>query len=184
MKREEFLQTLCSMGLCSLLGSGTWAGAAEQSANPEVDELKWKLNFVRQRFAKLVGILDAHLDEPARKKIFASLGRECARMMVDITGPYQGRPAEFLEDIKKRWAKETSYDAEKGTIRVVDQSNHCTCSLVDEKLTPPAFCDCTLGWQEETYSMILGQPVRAELEESILRGGKQCAFRVHTIQTP
>jgi len=183
MKRDEFVRTMCSMGLCSLVSSGAWAEAAEQSANPELDELKWKLDFVRKRMAKLVGIVNANVDDATRKKIFVSLGQECSKMMLDITGPYKGKPAEFLEEIKKRWAKETAYDPAKGTIRVTDKSNHCTCSLVDEKLMPSSFCDCTLGWQKETYSMILGQPVEAELEESILRGGKQCTFRMHTIKT-
>jgi hypothetical protein len=45
-------------------------------------------------------------------------------------------------------------------------------------MTPGSFCDCTLGWQEEAYSEILGRPVKAELEESILRGGKRCVYRM------
>jgi hypothetical protein len=45
-------------------------------------------------------------------------------------------------------------------------------------VTPPDFCNCTLGWQKEAYSAILGRPVEAELEESILRGGSRCVFRI------
>jgi predicted hydrocarbon binding protein len=183
MKRDEFFRTVCTMGFCSFASMGFLAEGAEQSTNPELDELKWKLDFVRKRFAKLVGILNANLDENTRDKVFESLGRECARMFLDITGPYKGKPKEFLEEIKKRWAKETSYDEDTGSIRVVDKSNRCTCALVDEKLTPPAFCNCTLGWQKETYSMILGQPVEAVLEESVLSGGKRCVFRIQPTNT-
>jgi predicted hydrocarbon binding protein len=183
MKRDEFFRTMCSMGLCSFAGMTMMAEEAQPSSNPEVNDLKWKLDFVRKRFAKLVGILDANLDETTRNKVFESLGRECARMFIDITGPYKGQPREFLAEIKKRWAKETEYDEATGRIRVVDKSDRCTCALVDEKLTPPAFCNCTLGWQKETYAMILGQPVEAELEESVLRGGKRCVFRVHPTQS-
>jgi predicted hydrocarbon binding protein len=35
-----------------------------------------------------------------------------------------------------------------------------------------------LGWQKQTYSAILGKPVEAELEESILRGSGRCVFRI------
>jgi hypothetical protein len=54
--------------------------------------------------------------------------------------------------------------------------------MVKEGVTPPSFCDCTLGWQEAAYSTILGRPVRAELEESILRGGKKCIYRIRVIE--
>lgn len=182
MNRDEFFRTMCTMGICSFAGMASLAEGAQASSTPEVDELRWKLDFVRKRFAKLVGILDANLDERTRNKVFESLGRECARMFKDITGPFAGRPEAFLKEIKKRWAKETEYDKCAGRIRVVDKSNHCTCALVDEGLTPPAFCQCTLGWQKETYSMILGQPVEAELEESVLRGGKRCVLRVQVSQ--
>ena len=181
MKRDEFIKGLCSMGVCSCASMALYAtgsARAEEKPSEEIEALKWKMDFMRKRFAKLVGLLDANLDETTRHKIFESLGRECAEMFKDITGPYVGRPEAFLEEIKRRWAKETEYDARTGRIRVVDKSNHCTCALVDEALTPSSFCHCTLGWQKETYSMILGKPVDAELEESILRGGKRCVFRV------
>ncbi len=182
MKRDEFIKTALSLGVCSCAGF-LWpgpgaAGAEEKPADEDVEALKWKLDFMRKRFAKLVGILDAHLDEGTRKKVFEEMGRECARLFVDLTGKYKGNPRAFLEEIQKRWARSAEYDEAAGSIRVVDRSDHCTCAFVDERLTPPAFCDCTLGWQKETYSTILGEPVDAELEESILRGGKKCAFRM------
>ena len=186
MRRDEFIKGLCTLGACSCAGFmlGTGGSArAEDKPNEEIEALKWKLNFMRVRFAKLVGILSANLDESTRKKVFECMGRECAKQFMDLTGKFKGNPEAFLEEIKKRWAKETEYDKEAGRIRVVDKSNHCTCAFVDEQLTPPAFCDCTLGWQKETYSMILGQPVDAELEESILRGGKRCVFRMQAVKS-
>jgi len=71
-----------------------------------------------------------------------------------------------------------AYDKAAGTITVVDRSKTCTCAFVDPGVTPPDFCACTLGWQKEAYSMILGEPVDAELESSVLRGAGQCAFRI------
>jgi predicted hydrocarbon binding protein len=161
---------------------GANPAGAEEPANAEVEALKWKLEFMRKRFAKLVGILSENLDEGTRKRVFEGLGRECARMFMDLTGKFKGDPRGFLEEIQKRWAKSAEYDEAAGRIRVVDKSDRCTCAFVDEQLTPPAFCDCTLGWQKETYAMILGQPVDAELEESVLRGGKRCVFRIQLVK--
>jgi hypothetical protein len=186
MTRDEFIKGLCTLGACSCAGWMLGVGGsarAEEKPNEEVDALKGKLNFMRVRFAKLVGILSDKLDESDRKEVFESMGRECARQFMDLTGKFAGKPEAFLEEIKKRWAKEAAYDPAAGTIRVVDKSEHCSCAFVDEQLTPPAFCDCTLGWQKETYTMILGQPVDAELEESILRGGKQCAYRMRVVKS-
>jgi predicted hydrocarbon binding protein len=184
MRRDEFIRTAC-LGACSCVGLGLWSeesGHAQSSGSSEVDELKGKLDFVRKRFAKLVAILDSNLDESTRKRVFESLGRACAREFMDLTGKFKGNPRAFLEEIKKRWVEEAEYDEQAGRIRVVDKSKTCTCALVNEQLTPPAFCDCTLGWQMETYSMILGKPVEAELEESILRGGKRCIFRIQVVE--
>jgi hypothetical protein len=77
--------------------------------------------------------------------------------------------------------EKAEYDDAKGTIRIVDKSPTCTCPLVRQNLTPPSFCDCTLGWQKEAYSAVVGRPVEATLEESILRGGKKCVFRIQIL---
>jgi len=181
MTRDEFIK--CTAGMCScaaisLLGP---AAALAESENPEMDALKWKVDAGQKRFAKLVGILNENLEEPTRKKIFERLGRECAKDYRNLTDQYKNNVQGFLDLIQKQWVKEFQYDTKAGTIRVVDKSNGCTCPLVNESLTPPSFCDCTLGWQKETYSALLGRPVDVELEESILRGGKQCVFRIQVL---
>lgn len=184
MKRDEFIKAALKIGACACTGTILAAQGAvlgQDKSSEDIEALKWKLDFVRRRFAKLVAILDSNLDQLTRKKIFESMGRECAKLFMDLTGKYQGNPQGFLDEIQKRWARSAEYDSKAGTIRVIDKSDHCTCAFVDEQLTPAAFCDCTLGWQKETYSMILGEPVDAQLEESVLRGGKRCVFRMQVI---
>jgi len=39
-------------------------------------------------------------------------------------------------------------------------------------------CGCTLGWQEAAYSIVIGKPVTAEIEETVLGGGSRCSFRI------
>ena len=38
-----------------------------------------------------------------------------------------------------------------------------------------------MGWREAAYSTILGRPVGAKLEESILRGEKKCIYLIKVI---
>jgi hypothetical protein len=87
----------------------------------------------------------------------------------------------FLAEGRKQWMEKAEFDNKAGTIRIVDKLKSCSCPLVKPGATPPEFCDCTLGWQKETYSAILGKPVEVEIEESILRGGSRCVFRTRVL---
>jgi len=178
MTRTDFMK--CTLGMCSCAAFAFLPPGSAQagSGNAELDELKWKVDASRKRFAMLVRILNENLDQSTRKKIFESLGRQCASQYSDLIEQYQGNIGGFLDEIRKRWVESAEYNQETGLIRITDRSKTCTCPLVDQSLTPQEFCDCTLGWQKETYSAILGKPVDAELEESILRGGSRCVFRI------
>jgi predicted hydrocarbon binding protein len=186
MQRKEFIKAACTLGVCSCAGMGLWAedsAAPAQNASTDVEQLKGKLDFIQKRFAKLVGILHASVDEATRKKIFESLGRECAREFKGQTAAFQGTPRGFVEQVQKWWVEKAEYDEAAGTLRITDKQRHCSCPFVNEQLMSPEFCDCTLGWQKETYTMIFGKPVDVDLEESILRGGKRCIYRIRVAKS-
>ncbi len=189
MNRKEFVKSctvaLCTTGLCCI-GSGSKAEATEQPAeacNPnQLKDAKGKMDAGQFRFAKLVEEIDKTLDEQARKRLFNGLGRQCAATFrPTLIDQYKGDLPGFLKKGLSLWMAEATYNEAAGTIRIIDKSPTCTCPLVKEGATPPSFCDCTLGWQEEAYSTILGRPVHAELEESILRGGKRCIFLIKAV---
>lgn len=179
--RSEFLKC-CTAGLCSCAAMAVVPEvAAANSADPETEWLKGQVDAMRIRYAKLAGILDHELTEAQKTTIFESLGRECARQFRSITfDKYKGDIEGFLHSIQSLdgWVERVEHDKNAGTIRIVDRAGKCTCPLVKAGLTPDVQCKCTLGWQKETYSAILGRPVDVELEESILRGGKRCVFRI------
>lgn len=181
MTRDEFFK--CTLGMCSCAAFGLLpqTAAQAQSGAPEIDALKWRVNATQRRFAKLIGILNDNLDEPTRKKILESLGRECAREYKSLLEQYKGNLPGFLDYIQKQWVEKAEYDEKTGKIRVVDKSKTCSCPFVQQSLTPQSFCDCTLGWQKEAYSAVAERPVEVELEESILRGGKRCVFRIQVL---
>jgi hypothetical protein len=177
--RNEFLK--CCASVCSCLALISPEPFAAETPAPNLEQLQGQLEAVRIRYAKLVSILERNLDEPTRKRVFDSLGRECARQFRSHTfDKYKGDIRGFLKYVEgpDGWAVKTEYDERAGIIRVFDRGPHCSCPLVKEGLTSGAQCDCTLGWQRETYSAILGLPVDAAVEESILRGGNRCVFRI------
>jgi len=178
--RNEFLKS-CAAGVCSCVALLSPEPTLAETSSPNLEQLQWQLEASRVRYARLVSILEENLDETTRKEIFDSLGRECARQFRSRTfEKYKGDLPGFLKSVEAPdgWASKTEYDEKTGTIRVFDRGPHCTCPLVKEGLTSGAQCDCTLGWQRETYSAILGRPVDGAVEESILRGGKRCVFRM------
>ena len=181
MDRGEFLKC-CALGLCSCASPVVLARSTTGGGAPEVEELKWKRGFVHNRFAKLIQILKQRLDEPTLKTVLEELGTECSKQYDGLINKYKNDPTGFLQEIRNRWAATAEYDEKTGAIRVTEKASTCTCSLVQKGLTPPEFCHCTIGWQRRTYSAVLGKPVEVELEESILRGGKRCIFRIRPAQ--
>jgi predicted hydrocarbon binding protein len=185
MTRSEFVKC-CALGACScsLVGLTATGTAAAQSGDSDIDALKAQREAIRIRYAKLLGILDEEVDAPTRKRIFQRLGRACAEQFRTITyDKYKNDIRGFLAAIQAPggWVEKAEYNEETGTIRIVDRSKTCTCPLVEKGLTPSDQCECTLGWQKQTYSAILGKPVEAELEESILHGSNRCVFRIQAV---
>lgn len=171
----------CAMGLCSAALVPMPASATEEPADSRAKWLQSQWDAARLRYAKFIEVLGHEVDAPTRRRLLRSLGRECAMQYRDQTWDrFNGDIKGFLEAVQKPegWVEKAEYDEKAGTIRVVDKQKKCACPLVSQGTTSGDQCECTLGWQTETYSRILGKPVEAELEESILRGGKRCVYRI------
>jgi predicted hydrocarbon binding protein len=189
--RQTFLKT-CLVGLsscvCAGVGSPSVAAAssprglaAASSARGLAAVNDETVDAVRVRYAKLVELIGRHVPEETQRTLFRELGRECARQFKAMTWEkFPGDLEGFLSAARgpNGWIAGVEHDREAGTLTIADRPSSCSCPLVKPGLTPPAQCECTLGWQEETYSKVLGRPVKASLVESLLRGGKRCAFRI------
>jgi len=173
MDRKEFIAKASALGAICCVPEALSA-QTDSSSHPKVEELTGKIRFMQLRMAKLVSALD----EDTRKRVLETMGRECAKEFSGLITPFVGKPEEFLETAKKQWMATADYNKATGTIRIRDKSSQCTCAFVNPEFTPADFCACTLGWQKEAYSTILGEPVDAELESSVLRGDAQCAFKI------
>jgi predicted hydrocarbon binding protein len=189
MNRKEFVRDcVAALGAVDLFcaGKGHEAMADEVPTQncdlKELDDVSKRADAARFRFSKLVQILEARLPEQERRQVLHELGGKCAdTFRADLLDRYKGNIRGFLEEGRRLWMAEADYDEARGTIRIVDKGPSCGCPMVKVGVTPGSFCDCTLGWQEEAYSEILGRPVKAELEESILRGGKKCVYRIRVV---
>jgi len=177
MDRKNFLKSACGLGICSCIGVGLLSSnKVLASENSETD---WKEKFVKYRFAKLIGILDLTLDEETKNQILESLGKECAKE--GVAENYKNNVDGFFNEIHNRWGENATFDRKKGLIRIETPERDCVCPLVDSKIISKSVCQCSVGWQTQTYTTILGQKVKAKCVESVVGGSKKCVFEVQII---
>jgi len=189
MKRRELLSHACGMGMCSCaasvmfdnVSSGAQNDAAEnkklQEIQTELNRSQWWLNHGAKQLAKLWELLEPLLDDAKRREILEQLGRNCAKSL-GWGEKYKGNPEGFFEYMNQKNGENFTYDKEKGIITVVTRERDCDCKLVNSKITPAYFCQCSIGWQKQMYETILGKSVDVEVKESVLKGSKRCVFQI------
>jgi len=179
MDRHNFLKTACGFGICSCIGSGLLSGNKLYAS--ESNETDWKEKFVKYRYAKLIDILDLTLDEKTKNRIIENLGMECSK--IGFAENYKSNLDGFFKEIHGRWGENASYDKEKGLIRIETPERDCVCPLVDSKMISKSVCQCSVGWQTQTYKTITGGEVEAKCIESVVRGSKRCVFEIRILNS-
>jgi hypothetical protein len=183
MERKDFFKKACLYGICSCTGLSLNAGSdAFAAVNTTKDEPDWKIGFVQARFSKLIEILDSTVDSETKSKILENLGRACSSQSSENYKKFIGDVDGFLADLQKNWAQKASYDKSKNEITIIGKkTDNCFCPFVDIKKMSKDFCNCTLGWQKQTFETILGQKVSVRIDSTVLRGGESCNFTINVL---
>ena len=182
MKRNEFLKSACTSGLCGCLGLSLLTGnKALANSKSTAGEEEWdgQIAFMQARFTDLIHILDNSLDKDTLIPILNQLGAKCGE---GFANQYKGNPEGFFNFIKGLWAESVEVDNEKGIITVNEKvRNNCNCPMVKEKEAPDVLCNCSLGTQKRIYESLYGRPVKVSLNKSILRGDERCSFTIQLL---
>jgi len=174
MDRKSFFQKACGLGMCSCVLPSLFHG--NELLAKESNTTSWKEGFVQHRFSKLIDILDETLDEETKNEILEDLGRECSkRSQVE---QYKDNLQGFFEHLKNSLGETATFDKERGVIRVETAERECFCPMFDSKNVSESICQCSVGWQTQTYETILGQTVEAKCVESVIRGSTRCVFEI------
>lgn len=189
MKRRELLSRACGMGMCScaaavIMGDSCQASQEEKAENEELQKVQkelfrkqWWLDHTKKQIARLWELLESHLDDEVRLTIIEQLGRNCAKS-IGWGEKYKNNPEGFFEHMEQSQGEKFEYDKANGIITITTPERDCVCGMVDSKITPPYFCQCSIGWQKQMYETILDKAIDVELKESVLRGSKRCVFEV------
>lgn len=175
MDRKEFFLS-CAGGLCACMAANLAAPLPSIAAGAE----DWRLPFCRKRYARMLELLTERMDEKSLNEVLNGVGRYC-ESTVSWIPLYKGDLPGYTKKLKETWGADLEYDAAHGVITVATQPHtDCVCPLVSIKdKTPHVVCNCSLGYQEAVFETIFGKKVRAELKESVLRGGERCVFVMH-----
>jgi hypothetical protein len=201
MERRTFFSSVgkcgLSAGLLGIMPSMLLTGK-NISASPVMEDdpdsihhsCSEKMEFTEEWLKKFMGVLDENLDVPLRNKIMESNGKVCMTSYLKQSGQ-KIQPISFEEFAKRVSESENdgSISIEGRTIYYAYMQNYqgkpapeefCLCPLVESKPAglSPTYCQCSVGYVREYFTQILGQKVEVTLQESVLRGGKRCRFKI------
>lgn len=175
MDRKEFLKNACGLGVCGCALS--LVVPAETLAARAVEAPDQRLAFARYQIAKMTGFMAAGAAAPACAEVLQKIGRECAKLG-QLGVKFKGDPDAYFAAARKNWGTDFSWDKDKGIVTVTVAEGECSCPMVDSRRTPAFFCNCSVGYQRESFEAIFGKPVQVTLKESKLGGSKRCVFEV------
>jgi hypothetical protein len=180
MDRKEFLNA-CAAGMCGCAAGGLIPAStltAAETPNPE----DWRLRFVKERYARMLQILPDRMSEKNFNQTLHDVGTFCSSLGDQFIVQHRGDFDGFCKAIQQGVSGDTIvWNHEKNIITMTSpERSDCFCPLNSRhQNTPPAVCNCSLGWQEHTWETFLQKRVRVELKEAVLRGGKRCVFEIH-----
>ncbi len=135
-----------------------------------------------RRWIALLAASLAHRDpDDARGVLKACSASHWEHLGMDTrVGPFRGNLPGFLDFLRSEWGWIIDYDPGAGLIQVNENKSDCVCPLVGKERTPElgTLCYCSEGFAERLFGAVSGRPVRAEVTESILRGGERCRYRI------
>ena len=175
MDRKDFLRSACGLGVCGCVLN--FLATPELARTEDAAPPDQRLAFARYQVAMMVGFMAADAAAAACAGIIEKTGRECAKLG-QLQARFKGDPQGYLAAIKKAWGTDSSWDKGNGVITVSVPEGECGCPLVDSRRTPAFWCNCSVGYQKESFETVLGKPVRVTLKESKLAGSRRCVFEV------
>jgi len=181
INRNEFLAEASKLVLAAWT-SICFIGPRFLFSNPNTidqeNKMSQRINFLHNWISNLMKNMEQHLDEKRRIDLLEDCGRACARRHAQKEALKLRGDLEGWMGTMKKWVGKDNVQREKNSVRVV--YNKCFCPLVQDAspLMSETYCNCSRGWLKEVFETVMEKPVAVKLEDSIMRGGKQCRFTV------
>ncbi|MFX0082727.1 MAG: DUF6144 family protein [Candidatus Hodarchaeota archaeon] len=119
-------------------------------------------------------------DKEKRYNIMETLGNTCFnRFFVKIAGDIKKKSNEIDEIIQNINKASGAEYFKLEDNKIYATFNQCLCQIGVREAEEPiskTYCSCSLGWMKSLFNMILDNPFKVELIDSIVSGGKSCQF--------
>ena len=195
MDRKEFLTQSAKWGGCCgvALLAGVTSGICNDSDKQEsvFSPCEHRVKQGQDVIKRIIMQMDQRLDKDIREEMMENCGRLCH----DGAHPNTKQPtpedaARFMEGMHSYVGKDGiqqkgeetvvhfKYTQNPRGLKVAD--GYCLCPILEDapKDVSPTYCHCSVGYVKAIFEQGLGKPVKVELTESVLRGGKGCSFEV------
>ena len=189
MNRKNFFKSACCMGFgcmgLSLLSNNSLLASIKQDSN-EIKKTPIVPVDARQ-IQNVLYFIDTTMDEPVKKNIFERLGYEHTThdKFVNRINGYKNNLQSFLDHINNHvnpnsdWDK-IEYDQDLSIIKITGKpADRCACPYAQEANPPKSLCNyCCKSFQKSMFEALLGRPVKVQLDETFLLGGKTCSVTI------
>jgi len=128
----------------------------------------------------LIAGLDEHVDKETRAKVLEQCGRQCQSQSFIKKARNIYQKSENINEFLDRFGQVYKHLHKEGDSVYIIYPK-CYCSFVNkippEKLSA-TYCNCSRGWAKALFKGALGRSVEVIMEESIMKGDKQCKFKI------
>lgn len=183
INRKDFLKKACLTGVCFCgFASLAYADADENESGSSKSGTDQEKHLIQGWTASLLMNLGSEL-EPAtlknlikRNAIIHFNELKMNNMLMD----YIGNPDKFIAFISEKWGWKIEFDKSTGILIADENKSYCVCPMVNqsEGIGSSVMCNCSEGFAERMFSTVFGQPVKAEVVSSVLKGDASCKYKV------
>jgi hypothetical protein len=182
MNRKEFLKKSLQGGLGSgalLVMNSTVRAEEDPSA------VKREKEFIENWLTDLLDTMADELDEATQIKLIEGCGHGCYRrhqFKRDIARQGEGDLEKLMAAYRKIFGN-VEKEGDQVHIRFNSREHGCFCPVLKNKPSKidALHCHCHKMTHELVFQAALGRPFKAEVLESVRRGGEQCHFVVHLV---
>lgn len=205
LTRAEFLSNVGKIGLgacaCALtcgihqvfaedIPADTTKAKTETTLPPAANRATQRIAFAEGWVTRFFHELDTIVPAETRRKLMMANGCSCHRAWIASEGiQIRKHPFEkWAEWMKKN--PQPGVEVEGNVIHyeytsaaetgLPSAENACLCPLVETKPAglSATYCYCSVGYVKEMHEQMFDRPVEVVLEDSVLRGGKRCRFKI------
>lgn len=184
MNRLEFLKTArnAACTACAALvltETKSFAAATPTPVDELLKEARDENAFTKNWLSDLFETIDAECDPATKMKLIEGCGRGCFRrhkFKTDLAEKGRGNLERLLEAYRENF----NVSLEDRVVHI-RYSDRCFCPAAKGRpfRKDDLQCECTRASHQAIFEAALGKRFRADVAESIRRGGKTCHIRVY-----